>query len=66
MIYADSELRDWWNRLSKLERSEVLDKVQEHARSPEYQAFVKGMRTRWELYGAISAKELQQVRRWVR
>ncbi len=65
MHYSDSENTRWWNGLTRLERDELLTKVDENARSMELRGIVAGVRRLLAQGNKPDAKMIAALRRWV-
>lgn len=66
MIYSDQELRAWWERMSKIDRRELLDLIDSRASASSVRMAVSAARYCVEKETVPEARVLQALRKWER
>lgn len=64
MLYSDRENKEWWDRMSRQDRSDLLDKIYDRAKNRTYQIKSVQMRRKLSRGEELDAIELEFLRKW--
>lgn len=59
MLYSDNELREWWRKLSKMERIDLLNLIKEKTG-----LFGESLCEQYADGKELSVKQLKAIRKW--